>query len=45
MKQLIILAFAALTSFSTTAQTTVKFQINHLLKDQAFAFNQKATNN
>ena len=45
MKQLIILAIAALTSFSATAQTTVKFKINHLLKDQAFAFNQKATNN
>ncbi len=45
MKQLIILAFAALTTLSTTAQTTVKFQINHLLKDQAFTFNQKASNN
>jgi len=45
MKHIIILAFATLTIFSTSAQTTVKFQINHLLKDQAFAFNQKASNN
>ena len=45
MKQLIFLAFAALTTISANAQTTVKFQINHLLKDQAFAFNQKASNN
>lgn len=45
MKHIYLIALAVLTSFSAYAQTTVKFQIDHKLKDQAFAFNQKATNN
>jgi hypothetical protein len=45
MKQLFIYALVALTSIGASAQTTVKFKINHWLKDQPFAFNQKANNN
>lgn len=45
MKKLIVVIAVAAFALTATAQTTVKFKINHLLEDQAFAFNQKASNN
>ncbi|MFT5513454.1 MAG: hypothetical protein ACI8SE_001862 [Bacteroidia bacterium] len=45
MKQIYSLALAILTTLGVSAQTTVKLNIDHMLKDQAFAFNQKSNNN